>query len=109
MVTITFNPLSASAYDALRHQMLSDFEGTKPFVYADSNGNATIGIGVEVSQNAAAILQGMHYSGHVLNELAGAITGATQGIHFATDSAAQEKWNRNATKHSAYCAGYFGK
>lgn len=62
MTIITVNPITASAYSDLLFEMLSDFEGTKPLVYADSNGNATIGIGFELSANSAAILQGMGYT-----------------------------------------------
>ena len=66
MTIITVNPITASAYSDLLFEMLSDFEGTKPLVYADSNGNATIGIGFEFSENAAAILNGMGYTGITL-------------------------------------------
>ena len=38
MATITVNPISASAYSDLLYNMLSDFEGMKPYVYKDSNG-----------------------------------------------------------------------
>ena len=98
MATITVNSLSTSNYNALLYQMLLNFEGEKSLVYADSDGNATIGIGFEVSQDAAAILQGMGYSPTTLgitlfNSLVQALDNATGGIHFSTDSAAQEKVN----------------
>ena len=66
MATITVNSLSTSNYNALLYQMLLNFEGEKSLVYADSDGNATIGIGFEFSENAAAILNGMGYTGITL-------------------------------------------
>ena len=59
MATITVNSLSTSNYNALLYQMLLNFEGEKSLVYADSDGNATIGIGEEsqvfgLFQNPAA-------------------------------------------------------
>ena len=42
-----------------------------------------------------------------LRRMPGAAPGATYSV--AQLQTAFGKWNRNATKHSAYCAGYFGK
>ena len=99
MAMITVNPLSTGTYDTLRYQMILDFEGENPLVYADAQGLATIGIGFEVSANAPAILEGMGYTSTTLGptlfrSLVQAITSATQGVRFPTDSAAQEAINQ---------------
>ena len=89
MAIISVNPISTSDYSNLLYQMLLDFESEEPLVYADSDGNATIGIGFELSENAAAILSGMGYTGITLTELTSAIHDVTYEVKFATADLAQ--------------------
>jgi len=77
----SYTLLSKFDYDNLVFQMLQDFEGPQPYVYADSSFLATIGIGFEITAHPRAILEGMGYSAQSLgprtfNDLVSALTTA---------------------------------
>jgi len=93
-MNLTVNSLSTAAYNTLLYTMLSEFEGQNfPYVYVDTNYNATIGIGFEVHANALAILEGMGYaSNYHFTELVQALTQATS-TSFATAADARAAIN----------------